>query len=156
VVFAFQFFRGVFDFCGTFNFSANHLLLLSRTEYRTYVVFLMQDYSTRRVYRLYDFTKSRDHVRPLLLRIGKGRRRGQTVPGLRVGQEGHPTQPVFYSSCSCRRRGRITHEVTVYTAGKKLAIEGCLFLCSGQHISASRPRTCAIWLTLKPAKVDPF
>jgi hypothetical protein len=41
-----------------FNFSANHLLLLSRTEYRTWVVFLMQDDSTRRVYRLYDFTKS--------------------------------------------------------------------------------------------------
>jgi len=41
-----------------FNFSANHLLLLSRTEYRTCVVFLMQDDSTRRVYRLYDFTKS--------------------------------------------------------------------------------------------------
>ena len=41
-----------------FNFSANHLLLLSRTEYRTCVVFLMQDHSTRRVYRLYDFTKS--------------------------------------------------------------------------------------------------
>ena len=41
-----------------FNFSANHLLLLSRTEYRTGAVFLMQDDSTHRVYRLYDFTKS--------------------------------------------------------------------------------------------------
>ncbi len=41
-----------------FNFSANHLLLLSRMEYRTCVVFLMQDDSTPRVYRLYDFTKS--------------------------------------------------------------------------------------------------
>jgi hypothetical protein len=41
-----------------FNFSANHLLLLSRTEYCSYAVFLMQDHSTRRVYRLYDFTKS--------------------------------------------------------------------------------------------------
>jgi len=41
-----------------FNFSANHLLLLSRMEYRTCVVFLMQDHSTRRVYRLYDFTRS--------------------------------------------------------------------------------------------------
>ena len=41
-----------------FNFSANHLLLLSRTEYRTCVVFLMQDDSTHRVYRLYDFTRS--------------------------------------------------------------------------------------------------
>jgi len=41
-----------------FNFSANHLLLLSRMEYRSCVVFLMRDDSTRRVYRLYDFTKS--------------------------------------------------------------------------------------------------
>jgi len=41
-----------------FNFSANHLLLLSRTEYRSCLVFLMVDDSTRRVYRLYDFTKS--------------------------------------------------------------------------------------------------
>jgi hypothetical protein len=40
-----------------FNFSANHLLLLSRMEYRNCVVFLMKDDSTRRVYRLYDFTK---------------------------------------------------------------------------------------------------
>lgn len=42
-----------------FNFSANHLILLSRTEYETCVVFVMKDDSTRRVYRLYDFTKSR-------------------------------------------------------------------------------------------------
>ena len=42
-----------------FNFSANHLILLSRTEGRHCVVFVMRDDSTRRVYRLYDFTKSR-------------------------------------------------------------------------------------------------
>jgi hypothetical protein len=41
-----------------FNFSANHLLLLSRKEYSTCAVLLMRDDSTRRVYRLYDFTKS--------------------------------------------------------------------------------------------------
>ena len=41
-----------------FNFSANHLILLSRTECRRCVVFVMKDDSTRRVYRLYDFTKS--------------------------------------------------------------------------------------------------
>lgn len=41
-----------------FNFSANHLLLLSRTEYRSCAVFLMRDDSTRRVYRLYDFTRA--------------------------------------------------------------------------------------------------
>jgi hypothetical protein len=41
-----------------FNISANHLLLHSRTECRSCVVFVMRDHSTRRVYRLYDFTKS--------------------------------------------------------------------------------------------------
>ena len=46
-----------------FNFSANHLLLLRRFEGRNCVVFLMRDDSTRRVYRLYDFTKSR-HIQP--------------------------------------------------------------------------------------------
>jgi hypothetical protein len=47
-----------------FNFSANHLLLLSRREYRTCVVFLMQDDSTRRVYRLYDNNALRAAGRP--------------------------------------------------------------------------------------------
>jgi hypothetical protein len=42
-----------------FNFSANRLVLLSRTECARCVVFVMKDDSTRRVYRLYDFTKSR-------------------------------------------------------------------------------------------------
>jgi hypothetical protein len=42
-----------------FNFSANHLLLLSRTECRSCAMFVMRDDSTRRVYRLYDFSKSR-------------------------------------------------------------------------------------------------
>jgi len=41
-----------------FNFSANHLLLLSRTEYPSYAVFLLRDLDTLRVYRLYDFTKA--------------------------------------------------------------------------------------------------
>jgi len=41
-----------------FNFSANHLFLLSRTEYPNYAVFLLQDRDTLRIYRLYDFTKA--------------------------------------------------------------------------------------------------
>jgi hypothetical protein len=41
-----------------FNFSANHLFLLSRTEYPSYAVFLLEERDTRRVYRLYDFTKA--------------------------------------------------------------------------------------------------
>ena len=40
------------------NFSANHLVLISRTEYPSYAVLLMQDRDTRRVYRLYDFSKA--------------------------------------------------------------------------------------------------
>ena len=47
-----------------FNFSANHLLLISRTEYPSCAVLLMQDRDTRRVYRLYDFSKA------LLIRPG--------------------------------------------------------------------------------------
>jgi hypothetical protein len=48
-----------------FNFSANHLVLLSRTEYPSYAGFLLRDLDTQRVYRLYDFTKAqliRPHV----------------------------------------------------------------------------------------------
>jgi hypothetical protein len=41
-----------------FNFSDNHLFLVSRTEYRSCAVLLMQDRDTQRVYRLYDFTKA--------------------------------------------------------------------------------------------------
>jgi hypothetical protein len=41
-----------------FNFSANHLSLLTRIECRKCVVFVMRDHSTNRAYRLYDFTKS--------------------------------------------------------------------------------------------------
>ena len=41
-----------------FNFSANHLFLLSRTEYPKYAVFLLRDRDTQRIYRLYDFTKA--------------------------------------------------------------------------------------------------
>jgi len=41
-----------------FNFSANHLALISRTEYRSCAVLLMRDDSTHRVYRLHDFTKT--------------------------------------------------------------------------------------------------
>jgi hypothetical protein len=40
-----------------FNFSANHLILLSRTEYRSFAVLLMRDRDTQRVYRLHDFSK---------------------------------------------------------------------------------------------------
>ena len=47
-----------------FNFSANHLFLLSRTEYRSCAVFALLDRDTQRVYRLFDFTK-RPASRPI-------------------------------------------------------------------------------------------
>ena len=46
-----------------FNFSANHLILISRTEYPSCAVFVMLDRDTQRVYRLFDFTK-RLHLMP--------------------------------------------------------------------------------------------
>jgi hypothetical protein len=49
-----------------FNFSANNLTLLSRTECKSCVVFVMKDLHTKRLYRLYDFTKAQtitpDHL----------------------------------------------------------------------------------------------
>ena len=41
-----------------FNFSANNLSLLSRTECKSCVVFVMKDLHTKRLYRLYDFSKA--------------------------------------------------------------------------------------------------
>jgi hypothetical protein len=43
---------------GVFNFSANHLFLLQRKEYRSCAVLLLLDGDTQRVYRLHDFTKA--------------------------------------------------------------------------------------------------
>jgi hypothetical protein len=40
-----------------FNFSANHLFLISRVEYVSCAVLLMLDRDTERAYRLLDFTK---------------------------------------------------------------------------------------------------
>ena len=47
-----------FRFSTMFNFSANHLFLLSRKEYRSCAVLLLLDRDTQRVYRLHDFTKT--------------------------------------------------------------------------------------------------
>jgi hypothetical protein len=46
-----------------FNFSANHLFLLSRKEYRSCAVLLLADRDTQRVYRLHDFSKTH-HLAP--------------------------------------------------------------------------------------------
>jgi 20S proteasome alpha/beta subunit len=43
-----------------FNFSANNLVLTSRYDCKSCVVFIMQDRHTKRLYRLYDFSKSQN------------------------------------------------------------------------------------------------
>ena len=49
-----------------FNYSASNLTLLSRAECNSCVVFVMKDLHTKRLYRLYDFTKAQtitpDHL----------------------------------------------------------------------------------------------
>ena len=93
-----------------FNFSANHLFLLSRTEYRSCAVFVMLDRDTQRVYRLYDFTKAQ-LIQPNVAYCVAGRvnsadrlylvidsvrpdtrhSRPSTVPALANGAGGSPT-----------------------------------------------------------------
>ena len=46
-----------------FNFSANNLVLISRTAYPSYALFLMRDRDTQRVYRLFDFSHAQ-RIRP--------------------------------------------------------------------------------------------
>ena len=91
-----------------FNFSANHLFLLSRTEYASCAVLVMLDHDTRRVYRLFDFTK-RLRLTPgkAYCVAGKVNSVKHTLPGRRIAQAGHQARSAFYSSCSSRRRGRI-------------------------------------------------
>lgn len=54
---------------------------------------------------------------------------------------------MFYNSCSCRRRGRIAHEVKVYVAGRKLELQDCLLVCSSQRTGVFRTRRRAKWPT---------
>lgn len=46
-----------------FNFNANHLFLIQRTECRTCAVLVVLDGDTKRLYRLHDFTKAH-HLQP--------------------------------------------------------------------------------------------
>jgi len=41
-----------------FNFSANHIELISNFEYEKCNVFMMKDIDTRRTYKVYDYSKS--------------------------------------------------------------------------------------------------
>ncbi len=85
-----------------FNFSANHLVLLSRTEYPSHAVLLMQDRDTKRVYRLYDFTKAQ-LFRPNVAYCVAGMVNSADRPYLVIESVrlGHETTPGFYCSCSC-------------------------------------------------------
>jgi len=85
-----------------FNFSANHLFLLTRTEYRSCAVFLMQDRGTQRVYRLYDFTKAQLIAPDRAYCIaGKVNSADKLYLVDRIGPAGHQTHSVFQCSCSC-------------------------------------------------------
>jgi hypothetical protein len=55
-----------------FNFSANDLFLISQTEYPSYAVLFMQDCDTKRVYRLYDFSKAQ-LIRPAVAHCVAGK-----------------------------------------------------------------------------------
>ncbi len=84
------------------NFSANHLTVLSRTEYRPRAVFLMVDHSTDRIYRLSDFTKA--HAREpgsYYGRRSQSQQRRQALSGDRIGQAGCQARPVFDRSYCC-------------------------------------------------------
>jgi hypothetical protein len=85
-----------------FNFSANHLVLISRTEYPSYAVLLMRDRDTQRVYRLYDFSKAQ-LIRPGVAYCvaGKVNSADKLYLVIRISPPGHETQPGFHCSCSC-------------------------------------------------------
>jgi hypothetical protein len=73
------------------KFSANHLFLLSRTDYASCAVLVMLDNDTKRVYRLFDFTKRLRLLSRLCLQRGwQSEQREHTLAG-DVGQAGHPT-----------------------------------------------------------------
>src|ERR1700683_634297 len=78
-----------------FNFSANHLFLLSRTEYPSCAVFLLRDLDTQRVYRLHDFSKAQ-LIRPDVAYCVAGK--VNSADKLYLSRNSHPLQgkrPVF-------------------------------------------------------------
>jgi hypothetical protein len=77
-----------------FNCSANHLILLSRMEYASCAVLVVLDLDTRRVYRLFDFTK-RPRLTPGCAYCVAGK-----VIGDRIGQARHQVRTAFHNSCS--------------------------------------------------------
>jgi hypothetical protein len=110
-----------------FNFSANHLLLLSRMEYRSCVVFLMQDHSTRRVYRLYDFTKSQiitsDHFYCVSGKVNSADKLYLVIESVKRDTKHSRIRSYAWSG----RRGRSAHELTINADRQKARTRDCLF-----------------------------
>ena len=80
-----------------FNFSANHLFLLSRTEYRSCAVFALLDRDTKRVYRLYRLHQTPPLLQPhaALLCSRQSQQCRYTLPGDRIGQAATPSTSDF-------------------------------------------------------------
>jgi hypothetical protein len=89
-----------------FNFSANHLFLISRTEYASCAVLVMLDHDTRRVYRLFDFTK-RLRLTPGRAYCVAGKVNSVNTLSLVIESVKLDAPTTFHSSCSCRRRGGV-------------------------------------------------
>jgi hypothetical protein len=85
-----------------FNFSANHLFLISRVEYPSCAVFVMLDRDTQRVYRLFDFTKRRRLTPDQPYHVaGKVNSVHTLYLRDRVGQARYQARAALHSSCSC-------------------------------------------------------
>lgn len=45
-----------------FNFSANHITILSSLDYSKCIVYIVKDFDTCRCYKVYDYSKSSDMI----------------------------------------------------------------------------------------------
>src|SRR3954469_921358 len=91
-----------------FNFSANHLFLLSRTEYRSCALLLMLDHDNpARLSPAGLHQTSLPPSRRSLLCGGQGQQRPDSLPGSRIDQAGHQAPAVFDGSFSRGRRGGV-------------------------------------------------
>jgi hypothetical protein len=126
-----------------FNFSANHQLLLSRMEYRSCVVFLMKDDSTRRVYRLYDFTKSQiittDNYYCVTGKINSADKLYLVIESVRRDTKHSRIRSYAWSG----RRGRSSNELEI-DGRKKTRIMTACFSARSTHSCAPRPPTTSV------------
>lgn len=45
-----------------FNFSANHVMVVSSSDYQKCTIYVVKDLDTKRCYKLYDYSKSSDMI----------------------------------------------------------------------------------------------